>query len=167
MYFTKDNKTSLSEIKMYCLTWHHGTQTGLDVILWLLYFNDNSSGHLKVEYYCLPYICKYSPFESSSLTWKVRDHLSLGRRLDNRHLQPAFPSCLNHCAWPRARPEPVPPLLVLGFALMLSVTMRGSFSKSLTFSIFAVGNDIGPGLRVCYSFKQFLWRFFFFFLNIL
>lgn len=92
----------------------------------------------------------------------MRDHLSLGRRLDNRHLQPAFPSCLNHCAWPRARPEPVPPLLVLGFALMLSVTMRRSFSESLTFSIFAVGNDIGPGLRVSYSFKQFLWRIFFF-----
>lgn len=145
-----------------------GTQTGLDVLLlWLLYFNDNSSGRLKVEYYCLPYICKYSPLESSSLTWKVnpewmRDHLSLGRRLDNRHLQPAFPSCLNHCAWPRARPEPVPPLLVLGFALMLSVTTRRSFSESLNFSIFAVGNDTGPGLRVCYSFKQFLWRIFFF-----
>lgn len=91
----------------------------------------------------------------------MRNHLSLGRRLEKRHLQPAFSSCLNHCAWPRAWPEPVPPLLVLGFALMLSVTMRRSFLESLTFSIFAVGNDTGPGLRVCYSFKQFLWRIFF------
>lgn len=33
----------------------------------------------------------------------------LGRRLYNRHLKNGLPSCLNHCAWPRALPEPVSP----------------------------------------------------------
>lgn len=40
---------------------------------------------------------------------KDKDHPVLSRRLDNWHLKTGLPSCLNHCAWPRALPEPVPP----------------------------------------------------------
>lgn len=60
--FIAQHDIILDSVQMSLLISFTGTQTGLDVlILRLLYFNDNSSGHLKVEYYCLPYICKYSP----------------------------------------------------------------------------------------------------------
>lgn len=48
---------------------------------------------------------------------------------------------------------------------VVTVRMRTSFFgiTDLFNSMFAVGKDTGPRLRVCYSFKQFLWRIFFFF----
>lgn len=103
----------------------------------------------------------------------------LGRRLYNRHLKNGLPSCLNHCAWPRALPEPVSPSVSFVSTLpsnnprdglcfnVLNKGVQESWNADLTLLFPFCSKRNETGVKVCYSFYQELGSIFlcFFFWN--
>lgn len=104
-----------------------GTQTGLQVQVILLQCCILTTIPLFIScqnycYHCTIYcIHKYSPLQrwfnwisnySPSLTWKLNPKGWGPSCVRAEGCINGLPSCLNHCAWPRAWPEPGSPLSV-------------------------------------------------------
>lgn len=151
----------------------------------MLYFNYNFSGHFELERWlllCTIYLYIQSTLKITLLnqqwfsivdfgSWipKDEDHPVLGRRLYNWHLKNGLPSCLNHCAWPPARPEPVSPSVRvvfippwknardgLCFKCPQTNVHRSPAKRAVTpFPFCNETNEIGLPASVLYRFYQF------------